>query len=440
MRAFGVGTAALGAVSLGTFASTGSASESEENSSATSEEDKKSPASAQSAAGDGSLADTIPDETHVTLDGELVDVQDNVEYALADGAEEPDYGARITHVFGANALMDYYLFDGFTGIGIDEKNDTMAVRDLIMSPSGGTFENIRLKDKGSGDERSLIRDVRTLTYVTPDGAEVNIKCQTLHGANPAFDGMVVYTSNKPGALNRSLKVPLSCFDGHLTRRMNYILGNPDSGKHNTESKEVDGMDETSISFHFNEDDPVQPGLQHVYTKYAHNGEQNYWLYIESANRFDVRTDALGSGVRGTREYIEGTSLNMSVREPADGAHHVIARIDRANPDRLLVSVPIDDVFYFDPDEHNAVQNAELTDEREFAFWRAEVGQTNEALQGKASLSCDLQTPGTLCVSIQCDRVVAGELDLDVSVSAGRGTGWATEWSETPATIRVQVTE
>lgn len=388
----------------------------------------------------GADSEEEDDPTSVTFDSELTEIEDNIEYKLADGMEEPDYGAKITHVFGANALMDYYLFDGFTGIGIDEKNDKMAVRDLEMDPAGGTFGDVKLKDGGDGDEQSLIKDVRSLTYTTPDGTAVNLKCQTLHGANPVYDGMVVYTTNKPGMLNHSLKVPYTCFDGHLTRNMNYILGNPDSGKHNTESREEDGMDETSIDFHFNTADPIEPGLQHVYTKYAHNGNPSYWLYIESANRFDVRTDALGTGEKGEAGYVEGTSLNMSVREPSDGTHHVTATIDPANPDRLTVVVPIDDVLYFDPDDPSVVQNATLTDEREFAFWRAEVGEVNEALQGEVTTSCDLITPGNVYVSIQCDKVTAGELDLDLSVSAGRGTGWATEWSEKPATIRVLITE
>lgn len=379
----------------------------------------------------------VEDPTKVVLESELAEADDNIFYRLPEGAEEPDYGARITHVFGASSLMDYYLFDGFTGIGIDEKNDTMQLRDLVMEPAGGQFDAITLKDGSRGDPTSLVRDVRGAVYTTPDGMAVNIKCQTLHGANPRIDGMVVYTTNKPGNLNKALKVPLSTFDGPLTRGMNYLLGNPDSGKHNTESKDNDGIDETSINFHYQEADPIAPGLQHIYTKYSTAGKQSYWLYVESANRFDVRTDSLGSGDPQEASYVPGTSLNMSVCEPVDG-YHAVAAIDPLNPDRLCFSIPVEGTFYFDPEDPTVVQNASLTNEREFAFWRAEVGNHNTALQGDTAVSCELDQWKCLFFSVQCDEVVPGEFELAVSCSAGRGTGWPTEWSEKPAVIKVRV--
>ena len=367
------------------------------------------------------------------------DIQDGVAYNKARGAEDPDYGARISHVFGANSIMDYYLFDGFTGIGVYEKNETIHVGDLIMDPPGGTMGDVTLKDGGAGDLDSLVRDARSMVYTTPDGAKVQLKAQSLHGAQLVQDGMVVYADNKPGKLARSVTLPLSLFDSDLSHGINYQLQNPDSGKHNT-SGDNDGFTETSLKFWFNEDDLVHEGLQHVYTKYAYNGARNYWLYIESDYQIDVRFDKLGTGDPDSADYIPGTSLNMSVREPAfDGCHvEVEADASMADQGRLGFTVPIDDVFFFDPSDPTVVQNAELTNQREFQFWRAEVAGDNTALSGDVQVSCDLDCPGGLYFSVSCDKVASGEFELAVSCSAGRGTGWPTEWSEKPATIRVRV--
>lgn len=369
-------------------------------------------------------------------DEPLDDVQDNVAYNKPRGSEDPDYGARIVHVFGANSIMDYYLFDGFTGIGVYEKNESIRVRDLIMEPSGGQMGDVELKDGGMGDVDSLVRDVRRMTYTTPDGVAVQLKAQSCHGAQPVADGMVVYVDNKPGKLARSLTLPLSLFDSELPRGINYLLENPDSGKHNT-SGDDNGFTDTTIKFWYNEDDKVVEGPQHVYTKYAYNGAQNYWLYIESENTIDVRYAALGTGDPAAPDYVPGTSLNMSVRNP-EGGFHATVSLDPAQPGRLGFSVPIDDMFFFDPADPSVVQNASLTNQREFQFWKAEVGAENTALKGEVSVSCDLDCPGGLFFSVSCDEVVPGDFELDVRVSAGRGTGWPTEWSEKPATIRVRV--
>ena len=389
--------------------------------------------------GQGAGTEEAPDPLTVTTspDQPLDDVPDNGAYNKQRGADDPDYGARIAHVFGANSIMDYYLFDGFTGIGVYEKNDAIHVGDLVMDPPGGRISDIALKNGGTGDADSPIRDVRTLVYTTPDGKNVQLKAQTLHGAQLVQDGMVVFADNKPGKLERSVTLPLSLFDSELSRGINYLLQNPDSGKHNT-SGDDNGFSDTSLKFWYNEDDKVCEGLQHVYTKYAYNGAHNYWLYIESESEIDVRFDKLGTGDPDSPDYVPGTALNMSVREPAFDGCHAEAAIDSANPSRLGFSVPIDDVFYFDPTDPTVVQNARLTNEREFQFWRAEIGQDNTALSGDVSVACDLDCPGGLYFSISCDAVQAGEFDLDVSCSAGRGTGWPTEWSAKPATIRVRV--
>ncbi len=365
------------------------------------------------------------------------DVQDDVAYNKERGAEDPDYGAQITHVFGANSIMDYYLFDGFTGIGVYEKNESIHIGDLVVEPAGGEFGDVVLKDGGTGDVDSLVRDVRAFTYTTPDGKVVQMKAQSLHGAQPVHDNMVVFADNKPGKLARSVTLPLSLFDSELSRGINYLLQNPDSGKHNT-SGDDNGFTDTTIKFWFNEDDQVHEGLQHVYTKYAYNGDRNYWLYIESANQLDVRFDKLGTGDPDSADYVPGTSLNMSVREPAFNGCHVEAEQDPANPGRLGFSLPIDDVFYFDPEDPTVVQNASLTNQREFQFWRAELGDDNTALSGEVQISCDLDCPGGVYFSISCDAVTSGEFELAVSCSAGRGTGWPTEWSAQPAVIRVRV--
>lgn len=392
---------------------------------------------AEGAKADGADAAEDPLTVVTTPDHPVEDVQDNVAYNKERGADDPDYGARIVHVFGANSILDYYLFDGFTGIGVYEGNESIHVRDLVMDPAGGAFSDIALKDGGQGNLDSLVRDVRTLTYTTPDGLAVALKAQSLHGAQPRMDNMVVFADNKPGKLARSLTVPLSVFDSDLSRGLNYLLENADSGKHNT-SGDDDGFTDTTLKFWYNEDDKVFEGPQHVYTKYAYNGPRKYWLYIESENRLDVRYDKLGTGDPGSPDYVPGTSLNMSVREPQFDGCHVEAEADPAQPGRLFFSLPIDDVFYFDPDDPTVVQNASLTNEREFAFWRAEVGEENTALSGEAAVSLDLDCPGGLAFSIACDAVQSGEFELLVSCSAGRGTGHPTEWSETPATIRVRV--
>lgn len=365
------------------------------------------------------------------------DVRDNVAYNKERGAEDPDYGAKIVHVFGANSIMDYYLFDGFTGIGVYEKNESIHVGDLVMEPAGGMMGSVVLKDGGAGDVDSLVRDVRSMVYTTPDGAEVQLKAQSLHGAQPVRDGMVVFADNKPGKLARSVTVPLSLFDAELPRGLNYLLQNPDSGKHNT-SGDDNGFTETTLKFWYNEDDQVHEGLQHVYTKYAYNGSRNYWLYIESENQVDVRFDKLGTGDPDSPDYVPGTAINMSVREPAFDGCHAEAEADAANPGRLGFSVRIDDLFFFDPEDPAVVQNASLTNQREFQFWKAEVTGDNTALLGDVQVSCDLDCPGGLFFSISCDEVAAGEFELAVSCSAGRGTGWPTEWSEKPAVIRVRV--
>ena len=200
------------------------------------------------------------------------------------------------------------------------------------------------------------------------------------------------------------------------------------------------MRQNIAAFWFNEDDLVHEGLQHVYTKYAYNGARNYWLYIESEYQIDVRFDKLGTGDPDSADYIPGTSLNMSVREPAFDSCHVEVEADASMADqgRLGFTVPIDDVFFFDPSDSTVVQNAELTNQREFQFWRAEVVGDNTALSGDVQVSCDLDCPGGLYFSVTCDKVASGEFELAVSCSAGRGTGWPTEWSEKPATIRVRV--
>ncbi len=392
------------------------------------------PKQAQAGAGEGQ---DDPMTVVTSPDQPVDDVKDDVVYNKERDADDPDYGARIVHVFGANSIMDYYLFDGFTGIGVYEKNDSIHVRDLVMDPAGGEFSDIALKDGGTGDVDSSVCDVRTFTYTTPDGTAVQLKAQTLHGAQLVQDGMVVFADNKPGKLARSVTLPLSLFDSDLPRGINYLLQNPDSGKHNT-SGDNNGFTETSLKFWYNEDDQVHEGLQHVYTKYAYNGARNYWLYIESEYQLDVRFDKLGTGDPDTPDYMPGTALNMSVREPALDGCHVEVEADPSNPGRLGFSLPIDDVFYFDPADPTVVQNASLTNQREFQFWRAEVGQGNTALSGEVSVTCDLDCPGGLYFSISCDAVSAGEFDLDVSCSAGRGTGWPTEWSARPATIRVRV--
>ena len=365
------------------------------------------------------------------------DVKDDVAYNKARGDEDPDYGARITHVFGANSIMDYYLFDGFTGIGVYEKNESIRVGDLVMEPAGGQMGDVVLKDGGAGDADSLVRDVRSMVYTTPDGVAVQLKAQSLHGAQPVLDGAVVFADNKPGKLAHSVTVPLSLFDSELPRGINYLLQNPDSGKHNT-SGDDDGFTETSLKFWYNEDDQVHEGLQHVYTKYAYNGDRNYWLYIESEGQIDVRFDKLGTGDPDSKDYVPGTALNMSVREPAFDGCHAEVELDAAGSGRLGFSIPIDDVFYFDPQDPTVVQNASLTNQREFQFWKAEVGADNTALSGDVRVSCDLDCPGGLFFSVSCGEVVAGEFELAVSCSAGRGTGWPTEWSEKPAVIRVRV--
>lgn len=383
-------------------------------------------------------ADLDPLTVTTSPDTPVTDVQDNVAYNKARGAEDPDYGARIVHVFGANSIMDYYLFDGFTGIGVYEKNESITVRDLIMDPAGGTMGDVMLKDGSAGDLDSPICSVRTMSYTTPDGTKVQLKAQSLHGAQPVADGMVVYADNKPGKLARSVTVPLSLFDSDLPRGLNYLLENPDSGKHNT-SGEDDGFTDTTLKFWYNEDDKVVEGPQHVYTKYAYNGERNYWLYIESENTIDVRYDKLGSGDPTSNDYIPGTSLNMSVRQgQGQGGSHATATIDPANPGRLGFSVNIDDVFYFDASDPAVVQNASLSNNREFQFWRAELGEKNDALKGEVMITADLDCPGGVFFSVSCDEVVPGDFELAVSVSAGRGTGWPTEWSEKPAVITVHV--
>ena len=394
-------------------------------------------AGAQDASGQEEYVDpltvtTSPDEAIAPQD-----VQDDVAYNKARGDADPDYGARIAHVFGANSIVDYYLFDGFTGIGVYEGNESIRVADLVMEPAGGAMGEVVLKDGGAGDADSLVRDVRSMVYTTPEGTSVQLKAQSLHGAQPRLDGMVVFADNKPGKLARSVTVPLSLFDSDLSHGINYLLQNPDSGKHNT-SGDDDGFTETTLKFWYNEDDQVHEGLQHVYTKYAYNGDRNYWLYIESENQLDVRFDKLGTGDPDSADYVPGTALNMSVHEPAFDGCHAEVEADASAPGRLGFTVPIDDVFYFDPEDPTVVQNASLTNQREFQFWRAEVVGDNTALAGDVEVSCDLDCPGGVYFSVSCDAVSAGEFELAVSCSAGRGTGWPTEWSAQPATIRVRV--
>ena len=397
-------------------------------------------AQAADAKGEAEKEEYVDPLTVVTSPDQAIapeNVQDNVAYNKERGAEDPDYGARITHVFGANSIMDYYLFDGFTGIGVYEKNESIHVGDLVVEPAGGEFSDIVLKDGGAGDVDSLVRDVRAFTYTTPDGRAVQMKAQSLHGAQPVHDNMVVFADNKPGKLARSVTLPLSLFDSELSRGINYLLQNPDSGKHNT-SGDDNGFTDTTIKFWYNEDDQVHEGLQHVYTKYAYNGDHNYWIYIESENQLDVRFDKLGTGDPDSADYVPGTALNMSVHEPAFEGCHVEVEQDPANPGRLGFSLPIDDVFYFDPEDPTVVQNVSLTNQREFQFWRAELGDDNTALSGEVQISCDLDCPGGVYFSISCDAVTSGEFELAVSCSAGRGTGWPTEWSAQPAVIRVRV--
>ena len=418
----GVGVAAVGLGAASAFSMCGPA-----------------PASAaEKQAGEKNEADEAADPLTVitTPDAPITAVQDNVAYTKERDAEDPDYGARIVHVFGADSIKDYYLFDGFTGIGVYEKNDRILVRDLIVEPTGGTLGDVVLKDGSAGDVDSPICQVRTMTYTTSDGVPVQLKAQSLHGAQLVADGMVVYADNKPGKLARSVTLPLSLFDSELPHSLNYLLENPDSGKHNT-SGDDDGFTETSLKFWYNEDDKVIEGPQHIYTKYAYNGQRNYWLYIESEFTVDVRYDKLGTGDPSSSDYIPGTSLNMSVREAVGGAHATVSAAS-SDPGRLGFSVSIDDTFYFDASDPKVVQNAKLSNNREFQFWKAELGEKNTALEGDVIVSTDLDCPGRVFFSVECDRVVPGDFELAVSVSAGRGTGWATEWSERPAVITVHV--
>lgn len=373
----------------------------------------------------------------VVLDGsEPLDVaMDNVAYNMPRGAEDPDWGAQIDHVFGQDSLMDYYLFDGFTGIGVADYNDTARIQDLMMIPAGGSFGSIALKDGSEGTPESLIRDVRSLVYTTPDGLEVPLKCQSCHGANPRYDGMVVYTTNKPGKLNKSLTVNLSSFDSEeLPRGINYLLGNPDSGKHNTDGQD-NGFTDTTLKFWYNEADDCPCGLQHLYTKYAHNGAKPSWLYVKSPNRLDVRFRDLGTGEKGTDGYVEGTTLNMGVRDP-EAVYEVT--VEPSIPGRCWFEVPIADTFFFDPDDPTVVQNSDLTNEREY-YYRAEiVAKTNTALVGEATVVCDRHTPKVLFFAIQAEDAQPGEFELAVSCSANRATGYPTEWSEKPAVIRCRI--
>ena len=381
--------------------------------------------------------DAPVDPYTVVLDGSepLTEAVDNVAYKMPHGAEDPDWGAQIDHVFGQDSLMDYYLFDGFTGIGVADYNDTARIQDLMMVPAGGTFGSIALKDGGEGTPESLIRDVRSLVYTTPDGVEVPIKCQSCHGANPHHDGMVVYTTNKPGKLNKSLEVKLASFDSEeLPRGINYLLGNPDSGKHNTDGQD-NGFSDTTLKFWYQEADDCPTGLQHLYTKYAHNGAKPSWLYVKSPNRLDVRFRDLGTGEKGTDGYVEGTTLNMSLRDP-EAVYEVTVEPSVAG--RCWLEVPIDDTFFFDPDDPTVVQNSALTNEREY-YYRAEVvAETNTALAGDATVVCDRHAPKVLFFAIQADAVQPGEFELAVSCSANRATGYPTEWSEKPAVIRCKV--
>lgn len=373
----------------------------------------------------------------VVLDGSepLAEAVDNVAYNSPRGAEDPDWGAQIDHVFGQDSLMDYYLFDGFTGIGVADYNDTARVQDLMMVPAGGTFGSIALKDGGEGTPESLIRDVRSLVYTTPDGLDVPLKCQSCHGANPRYDGMVVYTTNKPGKLNKSLTVNLSSLDSQeLPRGINYLLGNPDSGKHNTDGQD-NGFTDTTLKFWYNEADDCPTGPQHLYTKYAHNGAKPSWLYVKSPNCLDVRFRDLGTGEKGTDGYVEGTTLNMSVRDP-EAMHEVTVEPSVAG--RCWFEVPIDDVFFFDPDDPTVVQNSALTNEREYYYKAEVVAETNTALTGDATVVCDRHTPKVLFFAIQADDVQPGEFELAVSCSANRATGYPTEWSQKPAVIRCKV--
>lgn len=391
----------------------------------------------QKAADAKAAEEEAPDPYTVALDGSepLAEAADNVAFNTPRGAEDPDWGAQIDHVFGQDSFMDYYLFDGFTGIGVADYNDTARVQDLMMVPAGGTFGSIMLKDGGQGTPESLIRDVRGLVYTTPDGLEVPLKCQSCHGANPRYDGMVVYTTNKPGKLNKSLEVKLASFDSEeLPRGINYLLGNPDSGKHNTDGQD-NGFSETSLKFWYNEADDCPCGLQHVYTKYAHNGAKPSWLYVKSPNRLDVRFRDLGSGEKGADGYVEGTTLNMSLRDP-EAVYEVTVEPSVAG--RCWFEVPIDETFFFDPDDPTVVQNSALTNEREYYYKAEVVDGTNTALTGDATVVCDRHTPKVLFFAIQADDAQPGEFELAVSCSANRATGYPTEWSEKPAVIRCRI--
>lgn len=325
---------------------------------------------ATSPRGQAQEQETPVDPYTVVLDGSelLAEAVDNVAYNSPRGAEDPDWGAQIDHVFGQDSLMDYYLFDGFTGIGVADYNDTARVQDLMMVPAGGAFGSIALKDGGEGTPESLIRDVRSLVYTTPDGQD-------------------------------------------------------------------NGFTDTALKFWYNEADDCPCGLQHVYTKYAHNGAKPSWLYVKSPNRLDVHFRDLGTGEKGTDGYIEGTTLNMSLRDP-EAVHE--ATVEPSVPGRCWFEAPIDDVFFFDPDDPTVVQNSKLTNEREYYYKAEVVAEANTALTGDASVVCDRRTPKVLFFAIQADDVQPGEFELAVSCSANRATGYPTEWSQKPAVIRCKV--